>query len=93
MELLFIVAVCLVCAVIGGNLGARKGQRIEGFVLGLLFGPLGCLFALLLQEKKSLVCPRCKKENVTTNAYCSFCGADVHSKVLMCPHCRKVIKL
>lgn len=37
----FFVGFWITCAVIGGIIGASKNAPIAGFILGLLFGPLG----------------------------------------------------
>lgn len=37
------------CVLISWVIGSSKGQGAGGFIFGLLFGPLGVLFALLLK--------------------------------------------
>jgi hypothetical protein len=43
----------LLCAVASAMIGSRKGAGVAGFFLGLLFGPFGILFALLIRGTKS----------------------------------------
>lgn len=93
MEFVIIILVGIACAFFAAKIGERKGNRRDGFILGLLFGPLGVLFAFLLDDKRASTCPRCKKQNIQTNMFCCHCGTDMHRKVIMCPHCSKVIKL
>ena len=35
------------CVIIAWLIGGSKGQGVAGFILGLLFGPLGILFTIL----------------------------------------------
>lgn len=42
---------CLICAWIGSRLAREKGRASAGFWLGLFFGPLGIIIALLLPQR------------------------------------------
>lgn len=83
----------VVFAIVSAWIGERKGRRTEGFVLGIMLGPVGLIITVLLDDRRFSTCPRCKKNNLQSHAFCCHCGADIHSKVIMCPHCSKVIKL
>lgn len=48
--LLIVLLACLLCAVFGALAGADRGNAPAGFILGLLFGPLGVIMALLIKE-------------------------------------------
>ncbi len=52
MEPIAILLIWILCALIGCTL-AGPGQRGNGFVLGLLFGPLGVLIAVVLGNRAS----------------------------------------
>jgi hypothetical protein len=47
---LVVILVWLLCAFTGGMMGDLKGIPGFGFLLGLLFGPFGLLFAFLLKK-------------------------------------------
>jgi hypothetical protein len=47
---LAVILVWLLCAFTGGMMGDLKGVPGLGFLLGLLFGPFGILFAFLLKK-------------------------------------------
>jgi hypothetical protein len=48
----------LVCPFAGGAIAARREATITGLLLGLMFGPLGVLLALLADNRKKY--PHCK---------------------------------
>ena len=49
--------VCGVCALIGCSIGEPKQAGTEGFWLGLLFGPIGLVLALAMDNRAQ--CPEC----------------------------------
>ena len=67
------VLVWIVCALLGAIIGSRKGEAGSGFLIGLVFGPLGVLFALLSSGNRK-PCPHCKE--------------PIQKKAEICPHCR-----
>lgn len=70
------VLLWLICAVIAAAIGGSKGEAGSGFLIGLVFGPLGVLFALLSSGNR-VPCPHCKERMQK--------GAKV------CPHCRTAL--
>jgi hypothetical protein len=52
-----LIAVWAIWPVVCGALGASKGQGSQGFLHGLLWGPLGVPIVLL--SKKKYTCPTC----------------------------------
>lgn len=59
-------------AIVAALIGSPKGQGVLGFILGLLFGPLGVLIMLFTKGSKR-ECPYCKelvKQNATVCAHC-----------------------
>ena len=78
MELLCVWFVAgLFFAVIGGMVTGGKGRgRSEGQLLGLVFGPLGLLIALILGPgtKGKVRCPECKEFVQPGAKVCKHCG-------------------
>jgi predicted amidophosphoribosyltransferase len=62
----------LLCAVAGAMIGSSKGETGTGFVLGLLFGPFGILFAWLKGNRQT----------------CQACKSSIHAEATICPNCR-----
>lgn len=67
LMLLFLIAMgWLVCVPVGGWLGGLHGRSGAGCVLGFLFGPLGCLIAVCLPDRRWLrdpePCPACGRD-------------------------------
>jgi hypothetical protein len=55
---LWTAVVLAVCAITGFYISAEKGRGcLEGFVLGLIFGPFGLLLAVLMPEPERRVTP------------------------------------
>jgi hypothetical protein len=90
----FIILVCVVCAIIGAGIGERKGQRSAGFALGLFFGPIGVLFTLLLSDARGQVCRICKKTSSKNTSFCAHCGNSFSDDLCVeCPFCKREFKI
>ncbi|MFN9080899.1 MAG: hypothetical protein ACK5X8_10165 [Planctomyces sp.] len=70
--ILFWLIAALVFGVIGYRLGGQKEAAWEGFFYGLLFGPVGVVFAGLLDRRNS--CPECGERFNGRPNRCGACG-------------------
>ena len=81
-----IVFVCIlgwiVCALVGAALASEKGRGSHGFLLGLLFGPIGIVIALLLPSRAAG-----RRNQGTKN--CPYCGTAMAVADMECPNCRR----
>jgi hypothetical protein len=64
----------LLCGLIAGTIGKRKGEGFFAFIIGLIFGPFGIIFALISRGNRR-TCPYCKEL--------------IHKDAIRCPHCQK----
>ena len=68
--------VWLMCGFIAGAVSGNRGQsRIAGFIIGLMFGPLGILLAAV--QSPGCKCPYCKKGIDKEARLCPFCRSSV----------------
>lgn len=70
-----IAAFWLACAFLGAVIGGAKESPALGFVLGLLFGPLGMIAAFALDGRRE--CPRCGIRVTERQGTCPGCGGEV----------------
>ncbi len=54
----FLFLAIMFCAFVGAWLGDKRNSMYEGFFLGLVFGPIGCIIAILLPDKHQTNKPR-----------------------------------
>ena len=64
----------LLCGIIAAMIGSQKGEGCFAFIMGVLFGPFGILFALVSNGNRK-VCPSCKEL--------------IHKDAMVCPHCQR----
>lgn len=69
------VVLWLLSIIITTYIGAKKGNAVAAFFVGLFFGPLGIIFAALSGDKHRHPCP--------------YCRELVKDGASICPHCRK----
>jgi len=74
---MLIVLFWIICGVIAGMIGSKKGEGPGAFFIGILFGPLGILFALVSSGNRKK-CPACKEL--------------IHKEATRCPHCQKELE-
>lgn len=67
----------LIFPILGAWIGSKKGEAFMGFIVGLLFGPFGILFAILSSGNRT-PCPACREK--------------IHKNASVCPHCRSETK-
>jgi hypothetical protein len=78
--LLSATACTLACFLLARRYGFSRARRIGWAVIGFLFGWIGLVMMLAIQEWPArLACPRCRKLRVVTHAHCEHCGA-LHAK-------------
>ena len=71
-----IIIVILVSVIISTVIGARKGNPISGFIVGLIFGPLGILLALVSGDKNRVPCKYCAEKILRKASICPFCNKE-----------------
>ena len=74
MELLLLV--WFFFALIGVLIGKNKGQTVEGFIAGLLLGPIGILW--LVSQKPKEKCPECGGVLEGKFKKCKHCGSEIN---------------
>jgi hypothetical protein len=66
----------IVCYLLGRRYSFSQGRRLGWAVCGLLFGLVGLLLMLAVQEwPAQIACPACRKPRVVTRDRCEHCGA------------------
>jgi len=73
MDLTLIAAGWVACALLGAIVGSAKQSSGAGFVLGLLFGPLGVIAAFAMDGRRQ--CPACAARLNQGARKCAACGA------------------
>jgi hypothetical protein len=76
LMLLSAVLCALVCFLLARRHAFSRGRCIGWSVCGLLFGPIGLLLMVALQEWPArIACHRCGKARLVTSDHCENCGA------------------
>jgi hypothetical protein len=70
----------LLCGLIAGAIGKRKGEGFLSFIIGIIFGPFGILFALISKGNR-INCPYCKELVHKDAVRCSHCQKDLPEKI------------
>ena len=63
-------------ALIGAAIAQKKGRVLEGFIAGLLLGPIGIIWIIFQKPKRK----------------CPECGGIIEKNVKKCKHCGSEIK-
>jgi hypothetical protein len=76
MEGVFLVLLVLwvLCGVAAAAIGQTKGEGCLAFVVGVVLGPFGILFAVLSRGNRKR---------------CPFCQELIHESASVCPHCQR----
>lgn len=84
--LIFLLVVCLVCALASAGIAASKGRRAGGwFLYGLLFPPIGLVHASILEPTEaSLIAYELKNGRMK---HCPECLEPVSVQAKRCKHC------
>lgn len=67
--------VWLCCGIVGGIIGAGRNNGAGGFLLGVLFGPLGAIAAFALDGRPP--CPKCGNKISNGIRICPTCHAEL----------------
>lgn len=66
----------ILCILIGAVIGKRRGRAGSGVVWSALFGPLGWLIVLLLEDRRPK-CPHCRSVYNSGASRCCHCGGEI----------------
>lgn len=70
-----LIAFWLVCGIVGGIIGSAKNAGVQGFIVGLMLGPLGVLAAFAVDGREK----------------CSQCGTKLNMGAKICPQCHEPV--
>ena len=71
-----IIVLCLFMGLIGAVIGQKKARVLEGFIAGLLLGPLGLIW--IIATKAKFKCPECEGIIEKNVKKCKHCGSVVN---------------
>jgi uncharacterized membrane protein YeaQ/YmgE (transglycosylase-associated protein family) len=71
MDIGTLIAIWLVCGIVAGIIGSAKNAGVQGFILGVMLGPLGILAAFAVDGRMN----------------CSQCGTKLNAGAKICPSC------
>jgi hypothetical protein len=84
------IAAWLACAIAAGAVASGKGRSpVIWFLLGLLFGPLGLILAVLRKGREHFVRERALARGLVRP--CPACEKAVWAKAESCPHCAHAV--
>jgi len=70
-----IVIIWIIFALIGAAIGQKKSRVLEGFIAGLLLGPIGLIWIIVTKAKYR--CPKCQGAIEKGVAKCRHCGSEI----------------
>lgn len=70
-----IALIWVVSMIVSAAIGNSKGEGGLGFLVGLIFGPLGIVFALLSRGDR-MKCPSCAEWMKRRALVCPHCGRE-----------------
>ena len=71
------VMIWVISAILACVIGNRKGNPVAGALVGILFGPLGVIFALISGNKNRKPCPHCAELVMKKAKICPFCKGTI----------------
>ncbi len=71
-----IILFWITCAIVAAVVGGRNGRGGTGFLLGLIFGPLGIVLAFFIRGQRR-ECPACKELIHKDANRCPRCQTDL----------------
>ena len=103
MELFFL---WLLCPILGAAMLSRYNGAGTGFLLGLIFGPIGLIFALVIRSDKSkdeqnelheeqiqaLAASKDSESESKPKRECPYCAETILVKAKICKHCGRDVK-
>jgi ribosomal protein L37AE/L43A len=75
MDIGTLVAIWLVCGIVAGIIGSAKNAGVQGFIFGVMLGPLGILAAFAVDGRMN----------------CSQCGTKLNAGAKICPSCHEPV--
>ena len=77
----FIIFVWIICPIAGAIAGSFKERTLVGFLMGLIFGPLGVIVSLGLDGRR--LCGKChtrlnRDDNKKLPTICPSCGTQIN---------------
>lgn len=90
MDAVCIVGIWVLCGIIAASIYKNKGRRESwGFLVGLLLGPLGILYAAVRSPDTG----RLEREQLRTGQAkrCPHCGELIRPEATICKHCHQAV--
>lgn len=78
--------VFILCGIAAGIIAANKGRSVAGWAfLGVLFGPIGVLLALVVAKNQAAIDQRAIAAGESRK--CPMCAEVVKREAVVCKHC------